>query len=197
MMFSHRSDPFENLEILVKDATEKGLRDANAMALATVDAATRQPSVRIVLFKGLIRGGLSFYTNYEGRKGRELLADSLASVCFFWPTLETQIRVEGTVARLTREESDAYFRTRPRLSQLGAWASHQSDEIANHEDLERRIAEFEEKFKGVDVPCPSNWGGYRLIPTGFEFWFARQGRLHERYCYEKQGADWRRFMRSP
>lgn len=196
-MFDHGGDPFTNLEILVKDASDRGLRDANAMALATVDANTLQPSARIVLFKGLVRGGLSFYTNYEGRKARELAGDTKASVCFFWPTLETQIRVEGATAKLTRAESEAYFKTRARLSQLGAWASHQSDEIPDHSYLEERTAEFSRKFQGQEIPCPPNWGGYHLVPSSFEFWFGRQGRLHERYVYERQGSDWRRFMRSP
>lgn len=197
MSFDRSADPFASLDLLVKQATEAGLKDPNAMALATCEPATLQPSVRIVLYKGLVRGGLSFYTNYEGRKGQELTANDRASVCFFWTTMDTQIRVEGRVARLTREESEAYFRTRPRLSQLGAWASAQSSRIADLESLQAKVDSYEKEFAGADIPCPPHWGGFHLVPTAFEFWFAKQGRLHERYCYERDRNGWRSFMRSP
>ena len=119
-------------------------------------------------------------------------------MCFFWASLEKQLRVEGVVTRLTREESESYFRTRPRLSQLGAWTSHQSAEITNHKVLEDHLAETEKKFAGQEIPCPPFWGGFHLIPAEFEFWIGQRGRLHERYVYERQGStDWRRFMRSP
>lgn len=196
MEFDSTVDPFEHLDRLVGEAERAGIKDANAMALATVDSNSK-PSVRIVLYKGLIRGGLSFYTNYEGRKGRELEAGSLASVCFFWASQERQVRVEGSVARLTRAESEAYFRTRPRLSQLSAWASRQSDVLSGVDELQARIDEMDDRFSGQDVPCPPNWGGYHLIPSSFEFWFGHLGRLHHRYCYERVGGGWRTFMRYP
>lgn len=197
MTFDFLADPFLNLDKWVHEAAGAGLKDPNAMALATI-GADQKPSARIVLFKGWVRGGLSFYTNYEGRKGRELTNHPQASVCFFWASLEKQLRVEGIVTRLTREESEAYFRTRPRLSQIGAWASHQSEEIADHKVLEDRTAELEKKFAGQEIPCPPHWGGFHLIPSEFEFWIGRQGRLHERYVYQREGtSSWRRFMRSP
>lgn len=191
-------DPFSHLERLVKEAADQGVTDANAMALATVSEDS-QPSVRIVLYKGLVRGGLSFFTNYESRKAREITGNHRASVAFFWPTLARQIRVEGEIRKLTRAESEAYFATRPRLSQIGAWASAQSHEIPNHEALEERVREIEAKFAGQTVPCPPHWGGYHLMPVSFEFWFGLAGRLHERYCYERKGdaGPWRTFMRSP
>lgn len=196
MSFDPAVDPFIHLEALVKDAADRGLVDANAMALATV-GSDNQPSVRIVLFKGLVRGGLSFYTNYESRKARELADHPKVSAVFFWPSLARQIRVEGEVHKLYRSESEAYFATRPRLSQLGAWASAQSEEIADHEVLENQVRFFDAKFAGQTVPCPPNWGGYHIVPSAFEFWFGLSGRLHERYCYVRQGDGWRRFMRSP
>lgn len=197
MDFDFAVDPFVHLDGLVKTATDSGLLEPNAMALATL-SESRRPSVRIVLYKGLVRGGLSFYTNYEGRKGRELAHSGAASVCFFWPAMHTQVRVEGEVMKLSREESEAYFRTRARLSQIGAWASAQSEEIAGLEVLHEKTAFFEKKFAGFEVPCPPNWGGFHLVPQDFEFWFSRQGRLHERYCYHRlTNATWRTFMRSP
>lgn len=196
MTFDSAVDPFVHLQTLVKDAADQGLVDANAMTLATV-GLDQKPSARIVLFKGLVRGGLSFYTNYEGRKGRELEANPAVSAVFFWPTLARQIRVDGEAVKLTREESEAYFRTRPRLSQLGAWASQQSEEISDHEILEEKVRRYDVKFHEQDVPCPPHWGGFHIIPSAFEFWFGLSGRLHERHCYERAGQGWRTFMRSP
>jgi pyridoxamine 5'-phosphate oxidase len=196
MSFNHSLDPFLHLDAWVQEAKEKGIPDSNAMVLATVSAES-QPTNRVVLYKGLLHGGLSFYTNYEGRKAVDLAGNQKAGANFFWAPLSRQIRIEGTVSKLSRAESEAYFKTRPRLSQLGAWASNQSKEISGIDELEKRMKEVENKFKGQDVPCPPNWGGYLLTPAAFEFWIGREGRLHERYCFERQGVDWRRFMRSP
>ncbi|HRO67845.1 MAG TPA: pyridoxamine 5'-phosphate oxidase [Pseudobdellovibrionaceae bacterium] len=196
MNFDFSADPFLQLDGFVKQAAEKGLKDPNAMALATATEEGK-PSVRIVLYKGLIRGGLSFYTNYEGRKGRELAGNPFASVCFFWPTLDVQIRVEGEVAPLTRDESEAYFRTRARLSQVGAWASHQSETISGTAELQAHVDEIEKRFQGREIPCPPHWGGFHLIPSSFEFWFNRSGRLHERFCFLREGSGWKRLMKSP
>ncbi|MBX3041734.1 MAG: pyridoxamine 5'-phosphate oxidase [Bdellovibrionaceae bacterium] len=196
MNFDFSADPFQQLDGFVKEAAERGLKDPNAMALATV-SEDGKPSVRIVLYKGLIRGGFSFYTNYEGRKGRELAGNPFASLCFFWPTMDLQIRVEGKTAPLTRAESEAYFKTRPRLSQIGAWASHQSETISGTDELQAQVDEVDKRFQGQDIPCPPHWGGFHLIPSAIEFWFNRNGRLHERFCFLREGNDWKRLMKSP
>lgn len=192
------SDPFLWFQEELQRATDGKLPEPTAMQLATV-SAEGFPSIRTVLFKGFVRGGFSFYTNYDSAKARDLQATGRAALNFFWPTLATQIRVEGPVDLQSRDESEAYFKTRERLSQLGAWASRQSDEIPGTEWLESRVAEFEEKFRGREVPCPPNWGGFRLVPLKFEFWFGRQGRLHERYAFERarESDPWHTFMKSP
>lgn len=192
-------DPFEWFQQEYDEAVVAKIPDPNAMQLATI-GPDGTPSVRTVLYKGLVRGGLSFYTNYKSAKSRDLAAVNRAAVNFFWPELQRQIRVEGLVDRLTREESEAYFHTRPRLSQIGAWASEQSREIPDFEWLENRVREFEKKFADQEVPCPPDWGGFRLVPLKMEFWFGRQGRLHERFVFERSSPDtreWRRYLQSP
>lgn len=196
--FDFSKDPLDHFEHLLGEAQKHISKDHNAMALATA-TAEGIPSVRTVLYKGLIRGGLSFYTNYDSQKAHELLATKRAAALFFWAPLEQQIRVDGEITKLTREESEAYFRTRARLSQIGAWASEQSHQLASFEELQQKVHELEHRFKGKDVPCPPNWGGFRLIPLKFEFWFGRSGRLHERYVYERgsEAAPWKTYMKSP
>lgn len=198
MGFDFKKDPFENFLELFKLAQIKGVPEVNAMALATVNEKN-QPSVRIVLYKGLIRGGFSFYTNYDGRKGQELEKNNNVAATFFWPHLDQQIRIEGVVARLTSDESDSYFSSRARLSQIGAWSSDQSEKIESFESFNRKIYSIEKKFEGKSIPRPAHWGGYRIVPTEIEFWFGKTGRLHERYIYHSQndGQTWVRFLRSP
>lgn len=198
MKFDFSADPLQQLDDSVKEAAEKGLKDPNAMSLATADSKGK-PSVRIVLYKGLIRGGFSFYTNYEGRKGRELAANPHGALCFYWPSFDLQIRAEGLVKPLTREESEAYFRTRPRLSQLGAWASRQSEALDGMETLQAEVAGYEQRFLGQDIPCPPHWGGYHLVPLDMEFLFMKSGRLHERFWFSRpSSADiWNRRMKFP
>ena len=196
MSFDPAVDPFIHLDQWVQSAKAEGLVDPNAMTLSTI-GLNSQPASRIVLYKGLVRGGLSFYTNYLGQKAQEIEAHPHVALNFLWPSLALQIRVQGTVAKLTRTESEAYFKTRARLSQLGAWTSQQSQEVESLKALKERLDEIEKKFQGQDIPCPPHWGGMHVIPNYFEFWVGREGRLHERYCYEKQGSDWRRFMRFP
>lgn len=196
MSFDFKTDPFENFLKLYSEAQKKGVPEAHAMSLATVNSEL-QPSVRIVYYKGLHEGGFSFYTNYAGRKGQDLNSNTKACANFFWPHLDQQVRIEGTVEKLARAESEKYFATRPRLSQIGAWASNQSEEIPSLDFFKAKVAEAEKKFAGSPVPCPPHWGGYRLVPSEIEFWFGRNARLHERYVYQKDGADWRRFLRSP
>jgi pyridoxamine 5'-phosphate oxidase len=196
--FDFQRDPFEHFQELFQEAQAKIPKDPNAMSLATV-SQDGIPAVRTVLFKGVVRGGFSFYTNYESPKAQDLIATERAALLFYWPSLDRQIRITGRVEKLTRQESEAYFSSRPRLSQLGAWASQQSQKISDHEELEKRVQEFDKKFAGKEVPCPPHWGGFHVLPLKFEFWFARSGRLHERYVYERATLEspWVTSVRSP
>ena len=165
------------------------LPDPNAMSLATV-GMSGAPSVRIVLMKDVDERGFVFYTNLEGRKGRELRTHPVAAICFHWPSLEVQVRADGPVTQVSDAEADAYFATRPRESQIGAWASVQSQPIEHANDLADRVAEFEKKFEGVDVTRPPFWSGFRLRHDRIEFWKARPGRLHERHLYTRVDDSW-------
>jgi pyridoxamine 5'-phosphate oxidase len=164
--------------------------DITPVALATADRAGR-PSVRIVLLRGLDERGFVFHTNYDSRKGRELGENPYASLCFHWPTIEEQIRVEGSVVRLPDAESDAYFAGRPRGSQIGAWASAQSNVLDSRTTLEQRFHETEARFVGQSVPRPPFWGGFLLRPDRVEFWYGRQDRLHDRVLYTRDGNGWK------
>lgn len=164
--------------------------DPTAMALATADADGR-PSVRIVLLHGFDARGFTFYTNYEGRKGQELAANPHGAICFYWPWLDEQIRVEGTISQISAEESDAYFASRPRGKQVGAWASRQSRPLASRAALLAQCEEIEHRFADVPVPRPPYWGGYRLSPERIEFWKANEFRLHDRFLYVRDGERWK------
>jgi pyridoxamine 5'-phosphate oxidase len=164
--------------------------DTAPMALATVDAEGR-PSVRMVLLRGVDERGFVFHTNYNSRKARDLAANPRGALCFHWHSLEEQIRIEGTVERLSADESDAYFISRPRGSQIGAWASDQSGVLSNREALEEAYRALERQYEGQPIPRPPFWGGYRLIPSRIEFWYGRPDRLHDRILYTRQVDGWR------
>jgi pyridoxamine 5'-phosphate oxidase len=179
-----------------EQALSAELIEANAMTLATA-TDSGVPSARIVLLKGVDEKGFRFYTNYESRKGRELLENPNASLCFFWAPLERQVRIEGTVEKLSAEESESYFHQRPRKSQLGAWASKQSSKVESRDELARRFEEIEDRFADQEVPLPEFWGGFLLRPTRIEFWQGRKSRMHDRICYEQEGDSWTTYRLAP
>ena len=198
MNFDLKANPFDLFSKFLNEAQIKGIPEHNAMNLATVNRE-HKPSNRIVYFKGLIRGGFSFYTNYLGHKGSDLELNKFCSANFFWAHIDQQIRIDGYVEKLTAEESDRYFQTRARASQIGAWASLQSQPLKDYSEFEKRIAQYELEFKNVKVPRPPHWGGFIIQPLEIEFWFGKNSRLHERYIFNRLdiNTDWNRFMRFP
>lgn len=183
-------DPLVRFEHAFARAGQNPPADHTAFALATADRESGRPAVRIVLLHGFDARGFVFYTNYEGRKARDLASNPQAALTFYWPWLDEQVRAEGSIARITPEESDAYFASRPRGSQLGAWASQQSRPLATREELEARYTDVEAKYAGKPVPRPPFWGGYRLTPDRMEFWHAGESRMHDRWLYMKDGEGW-------
>ena len=182
-------DPFALFDRWYREAREAGLYLPESMALATATADGR-PSVRQVLLKAFDERGFIFYTNFDSRKGEEIAENPRAALAVHWPILQRQVRINGGVEKTTEEESYAYFSSRPRGSQVGAWASDQSSVLGGREELERSFREAQERFSGGDIPLPPFWGGYRVIPETFEFWQGRANRLHDRLRFTRTGGDW-------
>jgi len=190
------TDPIRQFERWFADAAAARVPEPNAMTLST---ATRDgvPSARIVLLKGVDANGFAFYTDYRSRKGAELAENPLAALTFLWKEIERQVRITGSVSRVSTEESEAYFRTRPPGSRLGAWASHQSAVLASREELEARVRDVAVRFPDGDVPLPPHWGGFRIAPDEIEFWQGRPSRLHDRLLYRRGEHDWEICRLSP
>ena len=192
-------DPMVQFDLWFKQATDSQLPEwfeVNAMTLSTADPHGAVTS-RVVLLKQLKEGEFYFFTNYDSIKGKQLAANPKAALCFFWPHLERQIRIEGSVRKAAREDAIAYFRNRPRESQLGAMVSRQSSEVSSRHELESRMQELVAEYEGREIPCPENWGGYALKPTTMEFWQGRPSRLHDRIVYQENQGQWSLVRLSP
>ena len=183
------ASPFSQFDKWFGEATKAELPEPNAMTLATCDTSGR-PSARVVLIKEYDDRGMVFFTNYQSRKGQDLAANNRAALLFFWPELERQIRIEGRVETVSAADSDAYYKSRPVLSRIGAWASPQSEVLPSRTALEARFAAFSAAH-GENPPRPAHWGGYRVVPSLFEFWQGRRSRLHDRICYRLSGGTWK------
>lgn len=190
------TDPFAQFDTWFQEAAAAEATLPEAMTLATVSADGR-PSTRMVLLKGHGRDGFVFYTNFNSAKGQELLGNPHASLCFHWKTLRRQVRIDGPAAPVSDAEADAYFASRPRGSQIGAWASEQSAPVDSRAVLEDRVRDLEAEYDGRDVPRPPHWSGFRLVPARIEFWTDRPDRLHDRLVFDRDGDEWREVRLQP
>lgn len=190
------NDPFQGFSLWFDEAVAHNELEANACVLSTVSVSSLLPSSRIVYLKELKNNHFVFFTNYLSQKGSELAENPKASLLFFWPGLQRQVRIEGSVSKVSKEESDTYFASRPRESQLGAWASHQSEILEDRNELIQRLEELNARFPS-QVPRPAHWGGYGLNPQLFEFWQGRPSRLHDRLVFHKMDEDWTTFRKNP
>lgn len=191
-----QDDPFQQFGTWMQDAIDAGLELPNAMTVATADAEGR-PSARVTLLKGFDADGFVFYTNYQSRKGQDLAVNPHVALVFYWHDLGRQVRVEGRVEPVSEEESVDYFESRPLGSRIGAWASPQSQQIADRSELESLMEQAEERFRSGEVPKPPHWGGYRVIPERIEFWKGRPNRLHDRFVFEPDGDGWKVIRIAP
>src|SRR5579872_316369 len=190
-------DPLKQFGAWLKEAIGAGLPEPTAMVLSTTDIDGRSSS-RVVLLRGFDENGFTFFTNYQSRKGMQIMQNPNASLLFFWPELNRQVRIEGAVQKLPAEESDEYFQSRPRESQISAWASHQSKRLQSREELDAAFAKYSREFSDMPVPRPPYWGGFCLVPQGIEFWHGRPNRLHDRLLFEMQeNGEWKMCRLAP
>ena len=190
------ANPFDQFDSWWQEAITSDIDEVNAMTLGTVNAAGNV-STRIVLLKGYTREGFVFFTNYHSSKGSAIAAHPQVSLLFFWKELERQVRIEGIAGKISSEESDAYFKSRPEGSKIGAWASPQSSIIESRAILEKNVVKYTDAFKDSDIPRPGHWGGYIVKPNAIEFWQGRSSRLHDRIRYQKENSDWMRERLAP
>lgn len=194
--FTEASEPYRLFATWLEEATASELNDPNALALATVDA-DGMPNVRMVLLKGFDERGFVFYTNFESRKGVEILGSMKAAMCFHWKSLRRQVRVRGPVERVSEAEADEYYASRPRGSRIGAWASRQSRPLESRFALEKAVAEYTARHAVGEIPRPPHWSGFRILPQSVEFWHDRPFRLHDRVVFEQKGKDWEKTRLYP
>ena len=194
--FEEANNPIELFKKWFAKAEETEINDPNAVAVATADK-TNQPSVRMVLLKGLSDKGFVFYTNFNSKKGSDLKINKKSSMCFHWKSIRRQVRIIGTVEKVTDKEADDYYNSRPYKNKIGAWASSQSEILDKRDDFIKKIETYEKKYPSNNIPRPTHWSGWRLIPSQIEFWLDGEGRIHERLNYKKEKGNWKKELLYP